>query len=195
MLKLGQYHRVLDIPVNRLVKSTEHLFRMPEDKPVSATATDPSLLLHDDVYQLLSQLGSLAGLLFEQRSSADKQNIHVDYDKVSMKPFWPCLNIILEGQGIMRWFEPIAKPQLSRASGNYYMAWTDPNNYGNVVDEWSAGKVALVRTDIPHNAFNYDDSKRFTVSVRWLKRYTWEETLEWFDSVFLPHINHHQLHL
>lgn len=185
------YHKKLDITVEQLVKSTDHLYRMPlgkDSKVCSATMTDPKFLLKDDIYSLLSELGPLAGLLFEQPPWIQKGNIHIDIDKNSRLPFWPALNLILEGQGTLRWFEPFGHSDIREAAGNLYQAWA-PKDYGKILEEWNYGKVALVRTDIPHNAFNFDKEIRLSVSIRWIKRYTWDETKQWFDDVFLPYVN------
>jgi hypothetical protein len=184
------FHKKLDIPLDRLVKSTDHLYRMPlgKDSTVcSATASDPKFLLQDDIYEILSELGPLVGLLFEQPPMRQKDNIHVDIDKISCQPFWPCFNLILEGQGTLRWFDPKGPGDIRKAGGNLYQAW-HPVDYGTILEEWNDSKVALVRTDIPHNAFNFDKELRLSFSVRWKQRYTWEETVQWFDSVFMPYI-------
>ncbi len=182
------YYKLLPISVDRLVKSTDHLFRASNNQLCSATASNPKLLLQDNVYNLLSELGDLAGLLFEQQPYAEKDNIHIDYDKYSQRPFWPCLNLILQGQGILRWYRPKGLGEIRTAGGNIYMAW-DKENYGEIVDEWTEGKVALVRTDIPHNAFNFDNETRLSISIRWDTRYSWNETVDWFDKKFIPYVN------
>ena len=185
---ITRHFKTLDVPLERLIKKDAKLYRMPADQLCSARAFDPKELLKEDVYSLLSELGHLAGLLFEQRPGAEKDNIHIDYDKVSKRPFWPCLNLILEGQGVLRWHRPVGPGELRTAGGNIYMAW-NKECYGQIIDEWSSGKVALVRTDIPHNAFNFDKETRLSISIRWSKRYTWNETLAWFNKVFLERIN------
>ena len=175
-------HKVLDIPVESLIKTLDGVPRLSKDQMLQAVACDPKIFLHDHVYESLSRLGHLGGLVFEMRGNTSKDNIHIDYDRITFKPFWPCLNLILEGSGVLKWFQPETNGVMKTAGGNYYMAWH--KDYGEPIDQWTSGKVALVRTDIPHNAFNYSNETRLSISVRWENRYTWEETLEWFDKEF-----------
>ena len=177
-------HKVLDIPIESLIKTLDGVPRLPSNQSMQAIACDPKIFLHDHIYNSLTRLGPLSSLVFEMRGNTAKDNIHIDYDKLTLKPFWPCLNLILEGSGILRWFQPTTQGVLRLAHGNYYMAWH--KDYGEPIDEWHSGKVALVRTDIPHNAFNYANDTRLCISIRWLTTYTWEETLEWFETEFKP---------
>lgn len=87
----------------------------------------------------------------------------------------------------MKWFKPTTLGKLRISPiGVRYKAWTPDEGYGEVVDEWSHGKVALVRTDIPHNVWNPNQETRLVASTRWEARMTWEETNEWFEKNILP---------
>lgn len=175
-------YKVLDIPIESLIKTLDGVPRLSPSQSMQAVACDPKIFLHDHVYESLSRLGTLRSLVFEMKGNVTKNNIHIDYDKATLEPFWPCLNLIIEGSGVLRWFQPKGAGEIKTAGGNYYMAWH--KDYGEPIDEWTSGKVALVRTDIPHNAFNYSNETRLSISIRWLTKHTWEETLEWFDKEF-----------
>lgn len=185
---MANFFKELDISIESLVKTAEKIPRLPVGEKAMAVACDPRSFLHEHVYDKLSQFGTIVGLAFEMISEHEKGNIHIDYDKHTNKPFWPALNLILEGQGVLRWFEPSAPGTMKSAGGNIYMAW-DKASYGTILEEWRTGKVALVRTDIPHNAFNIDDGNRLSVSIRWKEQHSWEETLNWFEQEFLPYMS------
>jgi hypothetical protein len=114
----------------------------------------------------------------------DKGSIHIDLDKNTLEPYWPSLNIVIDGQGVMRWFNPSKPGTILRneSAGVFYKAWF--NNYGDPIDEWNSGKVALVRTDTPHQAWNFDNDIRRIITIRWGNRKTWEETINWFNNNF-----------
>jgi len=184
---MAKFFKNLDIPVDSLVRTLDNLPRLSNGEKAMAVACDPRIFLHEHVYNKLSEFGSLACLVFEMIPNHEKGNVHIDYDKCSNRPFWPALNLILEGQGVLRWFAPSVPGKMRSAGGNIYMAW-DKEYYGTMLEEWRTGKVALVRTDIPHNAFNIDNVNRLGVSIRWTKRHGWIETVNWFDQVFLPYM-------
>lgn len=184
---MTKFFKNLDISIESLVKTVDKIPRMPTGEKAMAVACDPQLFLYEHVYDKLSEFGTVVGLVFEMVSGHEKGNIHIDYDKHTNKPFWPALNLILKGQGVLRWFEPSAPGIMRSAGGNSYMAW-DKESYGTILEEWRTGKVALVRTDIPHNAFNIDEGNRLSVSIRWMEQHSWEETLNWFDQEFLPYM-------
>lgn len=178
-------HHLLDLPVSFFIKDIDSIPQLPVGKEFHVTASDPRIYLHEKVYKKLSELGSLSSLVFSMKPGADKKSIHIDLDANTQTPYWPSLNIVIDGQGVMRWFNP-TKPGVvlkNSSAGVYYKAWF--YDYGNIVDEWNVGKVALVRTDIPHQVWNLDNDTRRIVSIRWNKKLSWEETIEWFDSFLL----------
>ena len=67
---------------------------------------------------------------------------------------------------------------------SYDLEWTWIDNYGNPIDEWSVGKVALVRVDKPHQTWNFDSDIRRIVSIRWSTQLSWEDTIAWFNHNF-----------
>jgi hypothetical protein len=150
------------------------------------TSCNPALFFYKDIYNQLLKLGSPVTLVFQQKSNIDKGSIHIDMEDDNTLAC-PALNIILEGQGIMKWFNPpgpgIIKTSPIRVR---YKMWSTIQGYGEVIDEWCIGKVALVRTDIPHNVWNPDQETRLMATTRWQARMTWEETNEWFEKNILP---------
>jgi hypothetical protein len=183
MQKLNCHH-LLNIPVNHFIKNIEVIPKLPENSELFVTSCDPKLVLHEEIYNKMSILGTLYSLVFSMKPGSDKRNIHIDLDSSTSEPYWPSLNIILDGQGVMKWFNPIGNGIILRnqTAKVYYKAWF--NNYGEPVDAWTTGKVALVRTDIPHQAWNFDNDVRRMITIRWSNRKTWEETIDWFNSNF-----------
>lgn len=179
-----QCHKLLNIPTSIFIKDTSIIPRLPKDKNMWVNTIDPKLFLTTDAYNKLSILGRLNSLIFEMVPKADKKNIHIDLVSSTLEPAWSGLNIILEGQGIMKWFIPEKDGYvITRKNPKIaYKAWF--SDYGEPVDTWSTGKIALVRTDIAHQVWNYDNNNRFIVSIRWSNRTSWEETIDWFKCNF-----------
>ena len=177
-------HKVLNLDVSRLISDKSIIPRPAKYKPLSVVGCDPKHYLTDHTYNKLSVLGKLNSLVFHMKPYVDKGNIHIDMNSIDIQPFWPSLNIIIEGQGIMKWFAPTSQGTLryNPFGKVWYYSWE--KNFGDVVDQWTEGKVALVRTDIPHNAWNPVDEERLVVSIRWKQRYSWEETVNWFEKNF-----------
>ena len=179
-----KYHYHLNQSVSHFIKDYDIIPTLPSDKQFHVSSCDPKLFLHNDVYQKLSALGTLYSLVFSMCPNADKGSIHIDLDRSTLTPYWPSLNIVIDGQGIMRWFNPLSEGIILRnpSAGVFYKAWF--KDYGDPVDEWNSGKVVLVRTDIPHQAWNFDNDTRRMITIRWSNRKTWEETIEWFNRNF-----------
>lgn len=182
-MSLQDCHKLVDnYSVSDFIKNIDHVPRINKSLEFGVMAYDPKFLLHEKVYHKLSQLGPLTSLIFEMRTNADKGSIHIDIDEKTRRPHWSSLNIIIHGQGVMKWFNPAAKGKLSyNPNGKVYYQYWD-SNYGQVLDEWRIGKIALVRTDIAHQAWNYDKDIRLVVSIRWGNRTSWEETKDFFSK-------------
>ena len=179
-----KYHHLLDLPTSYFIKDFNVIPELPENKEFHVSRCDPKLYLQDNIYKKLSELGTLYSLVFSMMPGADKKSIHIDLDASTLEPYWPSLNIIINGQGVMRWFNPaaIGVTLKNNNAGVFYKAWF--NNYGEPIDEWNHGKVALVRTDTPHQAWNFDNDIRRIVTIRWSNRRSWEETIDWFNRNF-----------
>jgi len=179
-----KYYYLLNLPVNHFIKDFEILPTLPPNKQFHVSSCDPKLYLHDEMYKKLSELGLLYSLVFSMNPGVNKGNIHIDLDATTLKPYWPSLNIVIDGQGVMRWFNPLTPGKILRnnSAGVFYKTWFA--NYGDPIDSWTTGKIALVRTDTPHQAWNFDNDIRRIVTIRWSNRKTWEETIDWFNRNF-----------
>jgi hypothetical protein len=177
-------HHTLNLPVSHFIKNIDLIPSLPEGDDLMVKGVNTKLFLHDHIYDKLSELGTLGSLVFAMRPLADKKSIHIDLDTHTREPAWPGLNIILEGQGVMRWFNPVTDGiDMKNYKANvHYRAWF--NNYGDIVDQWSEGKVALVKIDVPHQVWNFDNDNRRMVTVRWSNKKSWEETIQWFQDNF-----------
>lgn len=175
-------YQLLNCKVTDFITDINAVPRMDHSSmDLRATDADPKLFLKPEVYsRLTKELGPLYSLIFEMKPHVDKKNIHVDIEEKTKLPYWPSLNLVIQGQGVMRWFRP-SSPCLLVEKPNTHLIWRE--NYGTIIAEWNQGKVAIVRTDIPHNAWNFDEETRLVVSVRWGKRTSWEETKIFFNNL------------
>jgi hypothetical protein len=176
-------HQILNIPISTLIKDISMIPRLPDNKELWVNGIDPKLFLTTDAYNKLSILGRLNCLIFEMKPNVDKNNIHIDLLD-TLEPVLSGLNIVLEGQGIMKWYMPEKDGYIMNRTNPKitYKAWF--NNYGEPVDIWDTGKIALVRTDVAHQVWNFDNDNRLIASIRWDKKTNWEETIEWFNRNF-----------
>ena len=179
-----QCHKLLNIPTSIFIKDTCIIPRLPKDKSMWVSSIDPKLFMTTDAYNKLSILGRLNSLIFEMKPNVDKNNIHIDLLGPTLEPVLVGLNIVLEGQGVMRWYVPEKDGYvINRTTPKItYKAWF--NNYGEPVDIWDKGKIALVRTDVAHQVWNFDNINRQIVTIRWDNKMSWEETIEWFQHNF-----------
>lgn len=143
------------------------------------------------MYQNLLKFGNLSSILFELNPFVDKKQIHIDLRIINRQiiPNWVTLNIVLSGQGTMKWYRPTVEGKIKMHPTNkvLYKEWLD--NYGEVIDEWTTGKIALVRTDIPHQAYNFDSETRLLLSIRWSNYLSFEHAIEYFENDFLSVIS------
>lgn len=175
------YHVLKNKTYKDFIETTSIIPRLSKVKDNDFCYVEPKLLLKSHIYDKITILGNIRVLIFEQKAFINKGNIHVDLTKDKL-PHHPVLNIVLEGQGGMRWYTPTNPGILKFTHNSWYRAWH--NNYGQQLDEWNTGKVAIVRTDIPHLAFNEENSTRLVASIRWDKSYTFTDTIKFFEDNF-----------
>jgi hypothetical protein len=149
----------------------------------------PSInILTDSAYQYFNGYGLNKNfMVFYQKSKKVKSTVHVDYlsnGNLANGDYHPySLNVIIKGQGSMQWFHPEGSGILrTHAVGVRYRLWPLFQK-GSVIDSWDEGKVALVRTDVPHNTFNDDLEDRVCVSIRWKNMLMpWDELINKLDN-------------
>lgn len=101
--------------------------------------------------------------------------IHKDTDgEGNLIPFG--MNWVLQGEGVMEWFNP-SQPH-NREPGDFspYPHWTE-DIAGQPIDSWN-GKNALVRTDIPHRVYNTSNIVRVCFAIKF-NCTEWEMVEEW----------------
>jgi hypothetical protein len=177
-------YKLIDIAPEKIVVNTHTITPIPDGTDHWSTDLDVNTLLTPGAKRKLSsRFGNLFAIGFSIRPNVDKGSIHIDLETGTLQPFWPSLNVVTSGQGVMRWFKPAKRGSLHKVTEKrFYKAWF--SDYGEPIDEWATGKVALVKTDIAHQVWNFDNEIRQIISIRWANRSTWEETVEWFDKEF-----------
>ena len=180
-------HHRLNLSVEDFILDSSQIPRMSANKTYSGLIADPKTFMQPSAYAKLKQLGEVNCLVFEQRPLADKGKIHIDIDSKTLKPYWPTLNIVIQGQGQMRWHQPEdpgieEKITVNQNKFIVFRAWYD--KFGPIIDYWSEGKIALVRTDVPHTVVNYDSVTRLLVSIRWTQSLSFEDTIQFFQDNF-----------
>ena len=178
------FYKILNISPSNLIQHIDKIPRMSDSENLSTKSCDPKEFLWSHVYEKMKNFGELSSLIFEQKYLAEKNDIHIDIQPKRKMPVSHSLNITVFGQGTMRWYKPIGNGILKKnpKANTSYVVWE--TNFGKILDEWNTDKVALVRTDIPHQAFNYNKETRLTVSLRWTNFVSWSDTIEFFENNF-----------
>jgi hypothetical protein len=142
-------------------------------------------LLNQKTIDLFSQYGIRKDLMtFYQRPFCYNKKAHIDIS-LDNSCHWYSLNIIVYGQGKMMWFNPSFKKDIfghKNDSNILYIDFEDYTVLGNPIDIWSSGKIALVKTGIPHHTHNDDSVERLVVSIRWDPIFTWDSTIELINN-------------
>ena len=180
--------KTYNIPIDRLL-NLEYCNSILESNNDIEIKMLPSInILSNSAYQYFNRYTLNKNfMVFYQKSKKDKGTIHTDYLSdgcLSTTEFHPySLNVILKGQGSMQWFDPIGPGVLSTHNvGVRYRYWPLALK-GKTLDTWSTGKVALVKTDVPHQAFNNDAEDRVCISIRWSNMLMpWEELISTLDQ-------------
>jgi len=124
-------------------------------------------------------------MLFLQKAGDLNEKIHTDY-VTEIDPHYYSFNIICKGQGVMTWYN--SPP----GGGNKTRHPADParilyetfNGFTlDTVATWSDGKIALVKTGIPHGVKNNGSEDRICLSIR-IDDYGWEEAKKIYSECF-----------
>jgi len=98
-------------------------------------------------------------------------------------------------ESIMEWYNTSEKeiwPAVEETSLPYRLSGIHYGHLGNrdtsketmsLIDSTRIVNPTLVRTDIPHQIKNLDNRDRWSLSIRFVKNYSWEEALEIFKSI------------
>ena len=115
--------------------------------------------------------------------------IHVDgnnTDEYDYRQF-TAINFTMGGQGSIQWFEPTGETptnvfhtEIAKSPIIKYDETTS-----ELADTHAGTDPALVRIDVPHKGTNVSDRIRYSITLRWLPKLTWEEAQKKFKPFFL----------
>lgn len=186
------YH-VFNAEINKFINldskfiSQEYLdqnFRVYEKKMLHTPSRD---ILTLSAYNYFFSFGLREKLMtfYQQANNSKIESAHIDYISITEKHFYS-LNVLIYGQGKMNWYNTNTKGKIFRHPRSpktiLYENFDDIISLGDPIDIWEFGKVALVRTDIPHLAVNNDAEERLALSIRWDKHFDWDGAIEFVQK-------------
>jgi hypothetical protein len=124
-------------------------------------------------------------MLFLRKAGNVKEDIHTDY-ATEEQPHYYSFNLICKGQGTMTWFKrPKVGSQMFRHPNDPSRIIYETYNGLTLesIDQWSDGKIALVRTGIPHGVTNDELEDRICLSIR-IDDYGWEQAKQIYKDYF-----------
>lgn len=152
-------YKSYNIEPSTFISNFDAVPKFPQDKQMHHCFGQAETFLNPIFYKKIQELGKIVCRCIFMKPHTDKGNIHIDNGRQT------ALNILLKGQGITKWFNPKDEPSVATWSHYHkFNAWY--SNYGECIDSWTEGKVAVVRVDIPHNGWP-DHEEREVVSIRW----------------------------
>lgn len=148
-------------------------------------------LLNKNAIDLLSPYGLRKKLMtFYQRPFNFNKKAHTDIN-ADNSYHWYSLNIIVSGQGKMVWFNPSPKRDIlhhkNDPKGILYVDFDDYSVLGDPIDVWGEGRIALVKTGIPHHTHNDGPTERLVISIRWDPIITWNSAIELIENFIRRH--------
>lgn len=148
-------------------------------------------LLNQNLIDLLTPLGLRSELMtFYHKPFFVGKQAHVDI--TANKTFhWYSLNIAIYGQGKMFWFNSVDDGIILNHKDSpediLYIEFNDLTALGQPIDVWSQGKIALVKTGIPHYTCNDSIEERLVISIRWDPIISWDESINLINRFILNH--------
>lgn len=107
-------------------------------------------------------------MIFYQPAGDLNQNIHTDFVDCNTTHHFS-FNLLVQGQGKMIWYnEPVDDGKLFEhpRSPNDILYKTYPKAKLEVLDTWTTGNAALVKTGLPHGVENPSMEDRICLSIR-----------------------------
>ena len=189
--------KLLDISLSSILKDYSNL--IVDKKKYDRWPVKPHLVIQDDIFDLFSKWGT-PKILIAQLPVNSGGMLHSDRDQINLNNHHhnPAINMLLSGTHIMNWYEmdiPGEIALMGKTAGTIVIPgvthsttlWR--NELGRVIDTWTTGDVAAVRTDVPHKVFNTGNTPRTTLSIRWYEyEISWEEFLDWAINDLTPAI-------
>jgi hypothetical protein len=179
------YHK-FNLNINQILNLDyiERKAREHDDKRMTLVISE--LALKSNFLSFLKNYGIRDYLmLFLQKAGDLNEQIHTDY-ATETDPHHYSFNIICKGQGVMTWFNnPLGGGNKSKHPNDptRIMYETFKGLDLDPIDSWSDGKIALVRTGLPHGVKNNGSEDRICLSIR-IDDYGWEEAKKIYRECF-----------
>lgn len=116
-----------------------------------------------------------------------KSKIHIDGwdDEMEDTRNFTALNFSRGGIGQLKWFDDIRENKFNNKTKTSYDKVPyinfEENEVNLVKRTVYRNKPILLRTDIPHQAVNLTNFKRYCITLRWLPKLTIEECIDLFE--------------
>lgn len=183
---MEEYYYNYNVAIGTIV-NLEHIDQVVQSQIGSRMLmVESSMALQPNFFSYLKQFGLRDKLMLFLQNAGDTTNrIHTDYASEDTR-FHHSFNVICSGQGTMTWF---------RRPNDGGFIYRHPNNPKHILyeiypeaqlealDHWTAGKVALVRTCVPHGVTNNYPEDRVCLSIR-TDDHGWEEDKKILDTYF-----------
>jgi hypothetical protein len=182
-----EYYYKFDSEISKLVNLDYIRRKADENADKRMILVNSDYALQSKFFNYLKPYGLRNYLmLFLQKVGDLNEKIHTDYIEEKTPHHYSC-NIICNGQGTMTWFKEQVNGSEIRRHPN------DPDNvlyktYTGLtmipVDQWVDGKIALVKTGVPHGVKNNGTEDRVCLSIR-INDHGWETAKELYKNYFV----------
>jgi len=115
--------------------------------------------------------------------------IHVDgnnTDEYDYRQF-TAINFTMGGRGSIQWFKPTGETPTdvfhTEIAKSPIIKYDEATS--ELADTHAGTDPAVVRVDMPHRGVNMSNQTRYSITLRWLPKLTWEQAQEKFKPFFL----------
>lgn len=118
-----------------------------------------------------------------------KSSIHIDgISSSEVSKQYSAINFSLGGEGSIEWFEPLdpsknSPANYTRVAGSPYHAFQE--NEVRLIDSYTIKNPVLIDVRSLHRGVNLSAEHRYSLTLRWTPKMTFEKTLEFFSPFFL----------